>query len=898
APRLLAAIEGGDTIVTPNQRSAHWLKLLYANHALSQERSAWPTPAIHSFNSFVWQLWNTQGAGDERVLNAEQSRLVWEQVVSASPWTNALLNPEAAASSSFRAWERLQAWRIDRDALADQTALANSDEAGALLEWSDRFSQLCAQRSWLPIALLPHRLLGASFINGTAPRRIVITATHELLPSHRALLAHLANAGIQCDQHVHSTIDGDCRAIECISAEHELRAAALWAREQLSAGRKSVGVVVSDLETHAAPVRRVFAEVFAQAMRTVVPPCDGERAQTAASFSIASYHRLTDFPLARAALDTLQLAVGRASSTLAGALLRSSFLSAAMREAPHRALADARLRSHGREHYDLTTLEQTIALTNTDVFAQCLRDARAIRHAAPPRGLPSVMAEQFIALWRAFGWPGEQVLDSREQQIAARMQQCLAEFGALDELLGPLTFAAAVREFEQLTRNTSFEPRSLPAPITIVDALAVDGLQFEALWVTGITESQWPPPASPDPFIPIDLQIQAGMPHATAQLARELSRQRFAGLQRMAERVVFSYASKDGDVEILPSAWLQALPKEKVCEDTSNDYATRIYAARPALEVLMENHAPPLTANFARGGTRIFELQSHCPFRAFAELRLGAKPLDQVAPSVDASERGQLIHAALAEIWETLQTSAGLQARDEKQLQVLVHTALAKHASKLLAGASPHRIRIVQIEQDLAAERIHALLELDRQRMPFRVVGRPETAEFASIGNLKFELRLDRIDELRDAAHHGERIIIDYKTGNNVSTQSWTHERPEQPQLPLYAVTHPHELAAVVFATVGAKGVAYQGVARSAGLLPDVKAFNGKSLPPQYVGWEGLLAYWRVVIARLADQFVAGEAQVDPLPTACRYCHLSTLCRIREKQHDGLTLLNDGEDLT
>ncbi|MBC7983612.1 MAG: hypothetical protein H7Y02_07145, partial [Candidatus Obscuribacterales bacterium] len=376
APRLLVAIEAGDTIVTPNQRSAHWLKLLYANHALSQERTAWPTPAIHSFNAFVWQLWNIQDAGDERVLNAEQSRLVWEQVVTASPWTSALLNPVAAASTSFRAWERLQAWRIDRDALADQTALANSDEAGALAEWSDRFSQLCAQRSWLPIALLPQRLLGASFIEGTAPKRIVITATHELLPSHRVLLAHLANAGIQCEHHVHSTIDSDCRAIECISVEHELRAAALWAREQLSAGRKSVGVVVSDLETHAAPVRRVFAEVFAQAMRTIAPSReDGGRAQPTASFSIASYHRLTDFPLARAALDTLQLAVGRASSTLAGALLRSPFFSAAMREGPHRALADARLRSHGREHYDLTTLEQTIALTNTDVFAQCLRDA-------------------------------------------------------------------------------------------------------------------------------------------------------------------------------------------------------------------------------------------------------------------------------------------------------------------------------------------------------------------------------------------------------------------------------------------------------------------------------------------------------------------------------------------
>jgi RecB family exonuclease len=161
-------------------------------------------------------------------------------------------------------------------------------------------------------------------------------------------------------------------------------------------------------------------------------------------------------------------------------------------------------------------------------------------------------------------------------------------------------------------------------------------------------------------------------------------------------------------------------------------------------------------------------------------------------------------------------------------------------------------------------------------------VGRPETKEQAAVGALRFELRLDRMDELLDEAHRGERIIVDYKTGSNVSTQSWTRERPEQPQLPLYAVTHPQSLAAVAFATVSANGVSYQGVARDDGLLPGIKAFNDKYLPAPYVQWNGLLAYWEGVITRLANEYFAGAALVDPLPTACRYCHLSTLCRVHE----------------
>src|SRR5262249_36938161 len=126
-------------------------------------------------------------------------------------------------------------------------------------------------------------------------------------------------------------------------------------------------------------------------------------------------------------------------------------------------------------------------------------------------------------------------------------------------------------------------------------------------------------------------------------------------------------------------------------------------------------------------GSRIFELQSLCPFRAFAELRLGAQPLEQMTAAVDSRDRGILIHAALADIWEELKTSAELVARNPEELAVLVRPSVARHAAKLLDGASSQRVRMLQIEQDLAAERILELLDIDRLRVSFRVVGRPET---------------------------------------------------------------------------------------------------------------------------------------------------------------------------
>jgi hypothetical protein len=43
---------------------------------------------------------------------------------------------------------------------------------------------------------------------------------------------------------------------------------------------------------------------------------------------------------------------------------------------------------------------------------------------------------------------------------------------------------------------------------------------------------------------------------------------------------------------------------------------------------------------------------------------------------------------------------------------------------------------------------------------------------------------------------------------------------------------------------------------------------------------------WRRVLARLADRFVASEAEVDPKPNACDFCKLDALCRVKESPDD------------
>ena len=45
--------------------------------------------------------------------------------------------------------------------------------------------------------------------------------------------------------------------------------------------------------------------------------------------------------------------------------------------------------------------------------------------------------------------------------------------------------------------------------------------------------------------------------------------------------------------------------------------------------------------------------------------------------------------------------------------------------------------------------------------------------------------------------------------------------------------------------------------------------------------WESLNGVWRVQLETLAEDFLAGEAAVDPLASnSCTWCGLQSLCRI------------------
>jgi RecB family exonuclease len=254
--------------------------------------------------------------------------------------------------------------------------------------------------------------------------------------------------------------------------------------------------------------------------------------------------------------------------------------------------------------------------------------------------------------------------------------------------------------------------------------------------------------------------------------------------------------------------------------------------------------------------------QAACPFRAFARWRLAAEPLEAPVPGPDARERGALLHSLMKHLWSELRSSRNLQ---QDLAPIIARAAAAAVKESELEG------RFGELERARLAKLAGEWLELEKSRKDFEVafVENPRTVALAG---LHFSSRIDRMDRLADGGY----ALIDYKTGNRVTPKDWDPPRPDDPQLPLYAVAAPEDLSAVAFARVRPGAMRFSGFSRVEKAVPGLKLYRD---------WPGLLASWKKEADALAAAFAAGEAPVDPkreLET-CTRCELQTLCRVYEK---------------
>jgi probable DNA repair protein len=647
------------------------------------------------------------------------------------------------------------------------------------------------------------------------------------------------------------------------SPAEELEYVARWARAKVEAGLTRIGVVVPDLQLRRKAVVRVFSRVMRPDFNL---PGAGRGAMP---FDVSLGEPLTQVPVVACALSLLEFSLRDAEFEQVSRLIRSPFLGGASAEMAARARLDARLR---RTADATLSLPKLISMVNgCPVLRERLESVYVLK---PATHAPHDWAQYFTAVLDAAGFPGERTIDSAEFQARARFHALLGDFARLGNVVERFAARDALARLRRLCAETLFQPEAPDVPVQVLGLLESAGLEFDALWVAGLTDDAWPLAARPNPFLPVALQKKAGIPEASAETSLALDRRLTGGWAGAAREVVFSWPRKDGDRELVASPLIGAYPEQDVTVPAYPRLRDAIFAQR-ALEQREDETAPGVPQKQVHGGTRVLADQAACPFRAFARWRLGAEALEAPEPGPDAKARGQLLHALMAALWRELRSSE----------------ALAGDLTAAIDRAARGAVREIGLEGRFAELEIARLrkiagdwLKAEQRREPFEVVHTEQKRQL-DIGGLTLTGRIDRMDRFTAGANDGTHALIDYKTGSRVTPHDWMGARPDDPQLPLYAVTAQETVSAVVFAKVRTGDMKFSGFSTGEGAIPGVKASEN---------WHTLTAGWKAELERLAGNFAGGCAPVDPkrgLKT-CRNCALQTLCRV----HEHISVLSEDDE--
>ncbi len=827
------------TLVTANARLSRQLRRDYDSARRQQNLRVWETADILPRGAWLARAWQECAYRDPFrtpvLLSSLQEEALWEQAIAASDGASVLLDLSATVSAASQAWSLVRAWEARCD-VAEFRGLRDTEE---FLEWMLAVERKLQENDWITASQLPRALLDRVMEGTLAHDALFHTGFDELTPADRRLFEACRAQPWRIEP---AAPPGPRHRVGLRDSSEELMQAAGWARRKLEAQPEArIGIVVRGLAEMSAAAERIFDDTFH-------PGLDFARPGSAAAFHISAGVPSADVPVIAAALLALGIEPGLPIGE-AGMLLRSPFLRL---DNWHGAKLYAELRRQGLENisFEVEAVRR--------VFPEMAKAAAELRE----RQHPSEWCAAFSKLLRHVGWPGNRPLSPAEHQTVEHWRNLLSELASLDAVLPRITYGQAVQRLRGIAYDQRFAPRDDGAPVQIMDVLEAAGSQFDALWIAGLHGGAWPGGARPNPFLPLSLQRQAGMPHSSPERELDYTRRVTTRLLNSATEVVCSYPLISGEEKLRASPLIEAL---REIDDPGAMFETslrRIFSAAVPLEQQPAGQGPPVAPGTPQsGGMSVLADQAACPFRAFAKHRLRARESDAADIGISPSERGTVAHEALEYFWRDIGSQRELLARAPQEIATVIErsvsAALDSRLSRRHRNASLERSRV--LEQTRLQDLLTEWLELEKRRQDFTVLER-EQPRPVEVGGLTLQIKADRLDRLPDGTH----AILDYKTSDKQGVKDWEGDRPNAPQLMLYATKSTHAISSVQFAF----------------LVPgatDLDGYSGPELARQ-------LPEWTKVVENLGASFLHGDAAIDPKYGAksCEFCELHSLCRIAD----------------
>jgi len=855
------ALSDDSEIVTANRRLARVLKACHGESRIATGDKSWRTPPIAGWSDWLTRLLDSAVLDTSLPtrLSAQQCQVLWEQCIRSE-----LRSPPANVNGLVRlamdAWARIHDWNVPFEECR-KSAFGPDQRmfAGA----ASRYGATLANNNWIDDAgragLLAD-LAGRQQLQ--LPRRLFLAGFDRIVPQAERLIGILTEQGVAVTRQPAEHLPADLSLAGFENSDAELRAAGAWAREQLEARRgASVAIVAGNLDDDAERTRRLVLE-------GLMPGWQYGDARQTAVLNVSYGRRLREFPAVAIALLALRWLVDDLPARDISLLLRSSLIGGTagagrsrlelkLRELPDRSWSPALLlRALRAREEDADAVE----------FLRCVRRIDEQRKSIPRDSSPSRWAERFDGYLAELNWPGPGSLDSRDFQLVNRWRELLNEFARLELVSPAMTFGAALGRLGTLAADTVFQAESDQAVVQLLGPLEAAGMEFDRLWISGLSASNWPPVGRPSPLLARELQRRYGLPDADPADTAEYAKRVLARLASSATVVQCSYPRTEGDAEQTPATLLGELPEPK---DTmaldAGWYASSLLRRRSLLGA--EDDPVPVVAaqEVVAGGSATVQKQLSNPFAAFTAGRLGIRYVPVISAGLAANLRGNLIHDVLHTLYEGRPTSDEIASWSHDELHGRIAKAVDRAFMRHERAADKVLRRLFALERQRVQKLVARVVELDLGRSPFAIHG-VEGRVDAEINGVNLVLRYDRIDRLPD----GELVILDYKTGAfKKFLQADGH--PRDFQLVVYACTLAKDVAGLGLVNIDSRQVVLDGAGKPFGDAKD---------------WHRRLGGWKAEVRNAADVISHGDVRVNAHLALNDARPLALLSRFAELRRD------------
>lgn len=858
---LPGALQDSSAVVTANRRLARLLRQEFSAQQVQSGKLAWPSPAI-----FSWQGWLetfvANAADPENLptrINQQQSRVLWEQSLrralpEAHPRMGALVR------LSRDTWQRLADWRVG---IRDVARTADNPDQRLFAEAAGRYLAILERNSWVDtagLAALAAELVASGRI--AIEGRLTLVGFDREKPAVNGLVDALSERGQPVSFQAAPERRDSIVLQSYATVEAEMRAAGAWARTKIEQGADArIAIVAVNLEQQALQKAHRIREGFAPGWQ-YGPPSLRE-------FLNVSYgRRLTDYPAVSVALLVLRWLTDDLAAADVGHLLRTPLIGPS--DCASRCRMELRLRMLPDRPWAPAMLLAAMRSFNDDAQAAAWLQLVSLiaeqRKTLPSTASPANWAEMIDSTLESVGWPGRAALASADYQLLNCWRELLNDLARLDLVSPAMSFPAAVRQLAAMAAETVFQPESNTESVQLMGPLEASGAEFDAIWISGMTASSWPPPASPSPLLSRRLQRKFGMPDAAPSDTVAFARTVLERLAGSAKEVVCSYALSEDDAAQTSSDLLLGLaPERQPGRPDPGWHAAALAGIRRT--VLAEDAVPTVTADErVAGGATTIQLQTADPVSAFIVGRLGVKALQPQAEGLPALLRGNIIHDALCRLYEDKPDRNAIAAWSEAEAAARIDRAVESVFARYRRHAAVTLGALLSLESRRVADLLLQLVKLDIERDEFSILETEQEIRFTE-ERVNLALRADRIDRFAD----GTLAVLDYKTGARKRFLGGDGQ-PLEIQLVAYACALQETVSALALVNIDSRDVSFDGAGR--GYTDEAS-------------WHDELRQWQQSVRTACAELGRGDVRVDRYQSIADARPFNLLSRFTELRRDG-----------